>query len=204
MEAIYKFHGVSQFGLPGTNGVGSSPFSCTQWRWWSAPEHETNVATGQHPPPALPIVREAQLTSLSLSFSRKCRATWLGKMFRSMFSLCSLSSFISLISSLACTRQRKSKRAVYSSCSEEEEKKTYKLLEDAVCSTKVWGGGKASLERFTPELQPDESTMGGSMLAADSRSTTTFRGMCPSPPEVAAPVILWQAVWLSDTTCFLY
>lgn len=55
------------------------------------------------------------LTSLSRSFSRKCRATWLGRMFLSMFSLCSRSSFISLISSLAWTRHKKSSRAVYSS-----------------------------------------------------------------------------------------
>ncbi len=54
-------------------------------------------------------------TSLSLSFSRKWRATWLGRMFRSMFSLCSRSSLISFISSFACTRHRKSRRAVYSS-----------------------------------------------------------------------------------------
>lgn len=54
-------------------------------------------------------------TSLSLSFSRKWRATWLGRMFRSMFSLCSRSSRISFISSFACTRHRKSRRAVYSS-----------------------------------------------------------------------------------------
>lgn len=60
-------------------------------------------------------------TSLSRSFSRKCRATWLGRMFLSMFSLCSRSSFISLISSLAWTRHRKSRRAVYSNWRQKNE-----------------------------------------------------------------------------------
>lgn len=60
-------------------------------------------------------------TSLSRSFSRKCRATWLGRMFLSMFSLCSRSSFISLISSLAWTRHRKSSRAVYSNWRQKNE-----------------------------------------------------------------------------------
>lgn len=68
-------------------------------------------------------IRKLTRTSLSRSFSRKWRATWLGKIFRSMFSLCSLSSFISLISSFAWTRHRKSSLAVYSSCSFRKKKR---------------------------------------------------------------------------------
>lgn len=97
--------------------------SAGEWAWSPGEDSGTlralGVSVSYRSPPTAARPRgpdKPGLTSLSRSFSRKWRATWLGRMFLSMFSLCSLSSFISLISSLAWTRHRKSRRAVYSSC----------------------------------------------------------------------------------------
>lgn len=98
-------------------------------------------------------------TSLSRSFSKKWRATWLGKIFRSIFSLCSLNSFISLISSFAWTRHRKSSLAVYSSCSFRKERKakirpnnmsTHRIVILLVLPWKCFnnGGNVSDLERI--------------------------------------------------------
>ena len=53
-------------------------------------------------------------TSSLRSLSRKCCATWAGRMLSSRHSLCSLSSFMSSTSFLAWRRHRKSSRAVAS------------------------------------------------------------------------------------------
>ena len=103
------------------------------------------------------------LTSLSRSFSRKWRATWLGRMFRSMFSLCSLSSFISLISSLAWTRHRKSRRAVYSSCGSGDRRG------GRGSDTRLWEVDRVSLEPSACETEPKPSISGGLCLTPGAR-----------------------------------
>lgn len=60
--------------------------------------------------------RKKSATSSLRSLCRKCWATWAGRMLSSRHSLCSRSSLISSTSFLACSRQRKSSRAVASNC----------------------------------------------------------------------------------------
>lgn len=59
--------------------------------------------------------RDAATSSLR-SLCRKCWATWAGRMLSRRHSLCSRSSLMSSTSFLACSRHRKSSRAVASNC----------------------------------------------------------------------------------------
>ena len=125
---------------------------------------------------------EPGLTSLSRSFSRKWRATWLGRMFRSMFSLCSLSSFISLISSLAWTRHRKSRRAVYSSCGSGDRR------EGTGSDTRLWEVDRVSPEPSADETEPKLNALGG--LSPDTRRSEDeqiLQGCVPPLPGTGAP-----------------
>lgn len=87
-----------------------------------------------------------------------------------MFSLCSLSSFISLISSLACTRQRKSRRAVYSSCSLQGTNRSSRW----VCEPVLWAftGRWGRLLNAAQMGQPELRTLRGTCLKPSDQSLT--------------------------------
>lgn len=137
---------------------------------------------------------EPRLTSLSRSFSRKWRATWLGRMFRSMFSLCSLSSFISLISSLAWTRHRKSRRAVYSSCGSGDRRG------GRGSDTRLWEVDRASPEPSAHETEPEPNISGGLCLTPGDRKMSSFYGPCASHSEHCGT---WDFVVVSFLHCAL-